>query len=368
LNETVYLLSLQDKSGIGDVTLKKLVDNYGSAENVFKAEFADLIQTGVVNKESAKEIKGYTKWEFYLKEYKKVEKSGYFFVTYKDNKYPANLKNIYNIPMLLQHYGDIKNTDCNALAVVGSRNCDEYGKNVTEIIVKKLVEQGITIVSGMARGIDTVAHRSAIKYGGRTIAVIGSGLDICYPPENKELFEKISENGYVLSEYKLGTEPDSINFPKRNRIISGLSLGVIVVQANIKSGALITAQYALEQNREVFAIPANINNKKSSGCNKLIKNGAKLVENIDDIISEIKQFQEINNVNKHLNTNYHSVNITKNEKLIVSLLKDKKLHIDELQIGSSLSSSELFSLVLELEMKEIVRVLPGNFYELSYQL
>ena len=367
MNEAVYLLSLQNKTGIGGITLKKLVDIYGTAENVFKAELNDLIQYGVISKESAQAIKGFTKWDLYLNEYKKVENSRYLYITYKDIIYPVNLKNIYDIPMLMQYYGNIKNTDCNAIAVVGSRNCDEYGRYVTENIVKQLVEKGITIVSGMARGIDTIAHRSAIKYGGRTIAVIGSGLDICYPPENRELFEVISENGYVLSEYQLGTQPESTNFPRRNRIISGLSLGVLVIQANIKSGALITAQYALEQNREVFAIPANINNKKSSGCNQLIKNGAKLVESIDDITSEIKQFQGINSKNKSEKNNLNLVNLSENEKVIVSLLKDKRLHMDELQIVSNLPSSDIFPIILDLEMQEIIRVLPGNYYELLNQ-
>ena len=367
MNETIYLLSLQDKAGIGDVSIKKLLEKFGSAENVFKAEYTDLIKSGVIKKESAKAIKEYSKWENYINVYNKVEKYGFSFISYRENKYPDNLKNIYNIPVLLQYYGDIKSTDCNALAVVGSRNCDDYGKIVTENIVKKLVEKGITIVSGMARGIDTIAHRSAIKYGGRTITVIGSGLDFCYPPENRELFEDISKNGYVLSEYQLGTKPESTNFPKRNRIISGLSLGVLVIQANIKSGALITAQYALEQNREVFSIPANINNKKSEGCNQLIKKGAKLVENIDDIISEIKQFQEIYSENKTQNNNLGLESLSENEKVIVSILKGKRLHFDELQLLTNLSSSDIFPVILDLEMKEIVRVLPGNYYELSIQ-
>ena len=142
----------------------------------------------------------------------------------------------------MHYYGSINDEDSNAIAVVGSRNCDEYGRYVTENIVRQLVQRNITVVSGMARGIDTVAHRAAIKFGGRTIAVIGSGLDICYPSENRELFEIISQNGYVLSEYNLGTKPESMNFPKRNRIISGLAFGVLVVQASIKSGALITAR------------------------------------------------------------------------------------------------------------------------------
>jgi len=342
MNEIIYLLSLQNKQGVGSVTLRKLIENFGSAENVFKADIRDLIKTGVLNRESAQSIKGFTKWDIYLNEYKKVMKSRYEYLTYKDNNYPANLKNIYNVPLLLQYYGKIQENDDIAVAVIGSRNCDDYGKSVTEMIVKQLVENGVTIVSGMARGIDSTAHRSAIKYGGRTIAVIGTGLDICYPPENSELFEIISQNGYVVSEYSFGTKPESINFPRRNRIISGLSLGVLVVQANKKSGALITADYAIEQNREVFAIPANINNKKSSGCNSLIKNGAKLVENIEDITTEIKILQGRNIKSNTGNNTIDMGSLSDKEKLIVSSLNGKKLHIDELQLISELSSSDIF--------------------------
>lgn len=367
MNEAVYLLSLQNKPGVGGVTLRKLIEYYGSAENVFKADINNLIKSGVITKDSAQAIKGFTKWDNYLNEYKNVEKSRYKYIKYNDTNYPVNLKNIYNIPLLMQYYGEIKESDNNAVAVVGSRNCDEYGRYITENIVKQLVAKGITVVSGMARGIDTFAHRSAIKYGGRTIAVIGSGLDICYPPENNELFEVISENGYVLSEYALGTKPESVNFPRRNRIISGLSLGVLVIQANIKSGALITAQYALEQNREVFAIPANINNKKSSGCNLLIKKGAKLVESVDDIISEIRQFQEIIKEKETTKAGLKLVQLSESEKIIFSLLTDKRLHMDELQISSKLPSSEIFPVLLDMEMQGIIRVLPGNYYELTEQ-
>ena len=265
MDEAVYLLSLRNKKGVGGVTLRKLIDSFGSAKNVFDAGLDDLIGSGIVSKETAYSIKGFTKWDLYLNEYKKVKNSRYSYLTYRDANYPSNLKNIYNIPLLMQYVGNIRKNDSNALAVVGSRNCDDYGRYVTESIVKQISERDITVVSGMARGIDTIAHRAALKYSGRTIAVIGSGLDVCYPTENKDLFEEICKNGYVLSEYDLGTKPESGNFPRRNRIISGLSLGVVVIQAGIKSGALITAGYALEQNREVFAVPSNINNKRSSG-------------------------------------------------------------------------------------------------------
>lgn len=365
MNETVCLLSLQNKPGIGGVTLRKLIDIYGSAANVFKADIDGLIKSGMINKESAQAIKGFNKWDIYFNEYKKIEKSRYRYIAYNDTNYPVNLKNIYNVPLLMQYYGDIRNIDNNAIAVVGSRNCDEYGRYITEAIVKQLVTKGITIVSGMARGIDTYAHMSAIKYGGRTVAVIGSGLDICYPPENNELFEVISQNGYILSEYPLGTKPESTNFPRRNRIISGLSLGVLVIQANLKSGALITAKYALEQNREIFAVPANINNLKSSGCNLLIKNGAKLVENVDDIISEINQFQGLKNKKEKADSGVEKEKLSENEKTVIKTINNKRLHMDELQISSKLSSSEIFQVLLDMEMKGIIRVLPGNYYELK---
>ena len=364
MNEIIYLLSLQNKQGVGNLTLRKLIEIYGSAENVFKADISDLIKSGVLNQESAQSIKGFKKWDIYLNEYKNVMKSRYEYLTYKDNNYPCNLKNIYNIPLLLQYYGKIEKNDELAVAVIGSRNYDDYGKSVTELIVKQLVDNDITVVSGMARGIDSIAHRSAIKYGGRTIAVIGTGLDICYPPENRELFEIISQNGYVVTEYSLGTKPERINFPRRNRIISGLSLGVLIVQASTKSGALITANYAIEQNREVFAIPGNINNIKSSGCNSLIKKGAKLVENIEDIISEIKIFQGRNIKNNTGNNAIDLGSLSDNEKIIVSSLNGKRLHIDELQLISKLPSSDIFPILLDMELHGFIRVYPGNYFEL----
>lgn len=365
MDESVYLMALQSIKGVGEVTLRKLVEKFGSAKNVFESEEKELLSSGAVRKEIAQSIKGHSDWDIYLSEFNKIKNSSFNYLTYQDNHYPTNLKNIYNIPLLMQFYGSIHKDDNNAIAIVGSRNCDEYGRHVTETLVKKLVERGVTIVSGMARGIDTFAHKAALKYGGRTIAVVGTGLDVCYPPENKKLFEEISRSGYILSEYGLGTQPDSVNFPKRNRIISGLSLGVVVIQAGIKSGALITAHYALDQGREVFAVPANIINKKSSGCNHLIKSGAKLVEDAEDIISELKQLQNLKLKNKSNKNHVVSKTLGEKEKIVLTSLERGRLHMDELIVVSGLRASEIYTVLLDLEISGILRVLPGNFYELS---
>lgn len=363
MNEIEYLLSLKHIHGIGEITLARLIEKYGSAERVFKAGKSELMKNGGLGNHTAELICSFSEWNKYSKEYENVKRKKYEFLTYSESNYPNNLKNIYNYPLLLQYSGEIRKEDDISLAVVGSRNCDEYGKCITELIVKALVEKRITVVSGMARGIDTVAHTSASKYGGRTIAVMGSGLDVCYPPENMELFKLISRNGYVVTEYLLGTKPDNTNFPKRNRLISGLSLGVLVVQANRKSGALITADYAIEQNREVFAIPANINNKKSIGCNYLIKNGAKLVEKPDDIFSEIRQFRDLEKRLTDGSKTQVESNLSETEKLILKNLKGKRLHIDELIIFSEMPPSDIYPVLLDMEIRGLIRTLPGNYFE-----
>jgi DNA processing protein len=215
-----------------------------------------------------------------------INKNNITVITDRDESYPENLFNIYDRPPLLYIKGNLQKEDIN-IAIVGSRLASTYGKFITERISRELAMKGITIVSGMARGIDSAAHRGAIAAQGRTVAVLGCGLDIIYPPENKNLFSDIVQNGAVISEYPPQTQPLSAHFPARNRIISGISYGVVVVEAGEKSGSLITARLALEQGREVFAVPGSIDSVGSRGTNKLIKQGAKLIENIDDILEDI---------------------------------------------------------------------------------
>ncbi|MFH1784401.1 MAG: DNA-processing protein DprA [bacterium] len=216
-------------------------------------------------------------------------------LTIKDKDYPANLRFTFTPPKMLYVKGDLSDFDSVAIAVVGSRTPTAYGIKVTRELVGELSRNGVTVISGLARGIDTCAHKAALDAGGRTIAILGSGHYNIYPPENRALAEAICNSGAVISEFPLQAGPRRENFPRRNRLISGLSLGTIVVEAKQKSGSLITASFALEQGREVFAVPGNIYSKCSEGTNQLIKQGAKLVETIDDIIEEIDSFKTIFN-------------------------------------------------------------------------
>lgn len=246
-----------------------------------------------------------------------------------------------------------------SIGIVGSRNATSYGRSVTERIAGELAEAGFTIVSGMARGVDTIAHSAALRVGGRTVAVMGSGIDIVYPPENKGLFERIKRSGYVVTEFPLGTPPNRENFPRRNRLISGLSLGVVVVEATEGSGALITARAALEQNREVFAIPGNINSPNSRGTNELIKRGAKLIQSSDDIIEELApQLRGFFRPRKE-----DPVKMTEEEKEVCGKLSREPRHIDEIMRDSRLPIQKMLSLLLGLELKGIVGQTEGKrFY------
>jgi len=361
MEEIIYLLALKDIKGIGDTIARRLLKRIGSPESVFKAGINTLLEVDGINISLAKSIKGYSDWNKIIREAKIIKNKGIKIVKYNDNNYPRNLKNIYNSPLFLYYIGHIDTQDDIALAVIGSRDCDDYGIRITEKLVKQLSEKGITVISGMARGIDTFAHKAALSSGGRTVAVLGNGVDICYPNENRELYTAITERGYVVSEYSVGTAPESVNFPKRNRLISGLSLGVIVIQARKNSGALITADYANEQNRDVFAIPGNIDNRRNCGSNHLLKNGAKLVENIDDIVEEIAELRTL-----EIKTDAERIirpNITGDENVVFKHLIESKLHIDQIAYKTNIDVTRLFSLLLNMELKGIVKSLPGNYYK-----
>jgi len=296
------------------------------------------------------------------KEINKIDKMGGDLITILDEGYPFLLKKIYDPPIILYKIGQIKKDDENSLAVVGTRKPSEYGKKQTEIICKDISERNITIVSGMARGIDSISHRTAIKNNGRTIAVLGSGLDVIYPPENKKLFSEIVENGVVISEYPLGTKPDAMNFPKRNRIISGLSLGAVIIETGITGGALQTAQYALDQNREVFALPGNINSKTSEGTNRLIQRSeAKLVTNVDDILEELNLKLK---VQKKIKKPKENINLNIFEAKIINVLNEETIQIDKIAELTKLSTSDCLVHLLSLEFRGLVRQHPGKTFSL----
>ena len=283
-------------------------------------------------------------------------------ITLQDKKYPAILKEIHNPPKELYIKGKIINQDKVAVAVVGTRKCTQYGKQVTFDIAGKLAKLGITIVSGLAKGIDTFAHQAALENNGRTIAVLGTSMDKTsfYPSSNYALSEKIAKNGAVISEYPDGTWGTKFTFPERNRIVSGLSLGVIVVEAPEQSGALITATLAVEQNREVFAIPGPIYEKNSQGTNKLIQVGAKLVTDVDDILEELNL--------SHLITTKKKKKIkpeNKEEEIIIPLLSAQPTHIDEIIKKSKLPTSIVNSTLMILELRGAVKNLGENQFILT---
>ena len=363
MNENIYLLALKKVKGVGDVLAGRLVKGLGSAKGVFMAGRVKLKAIEGISEQVVEDIVNYNDWGSVKDEVRDLEAKGIKIVNILGKEYPENLKNIYSYPTFLYCRGILSPGDGLSLAVVGSREYDEYGKDATRYFVKNLSLLGITIVSGFARGIDTIAHTSCLRNDGRTVAVLGSGIDVCYPPENKRLYDQICESGAVLSEYGTGIKPESGNFPKRNKIISGLSLGVIIIQARKNSGALITANYAVEQNREVFAVPGNINNPRNYGCNQLIRKGAVPASCVEDVLSEIEQLKGL--INKGNDPAASDPATADEEEVkILAILNEAKLHIDQLKIAYD-NSRDLYSLLLAMEIKGLIRPLPGNYYERS---
>jgi len=289
-------------------------------------------------------------------------------VTINDPCYPEHLKNTFDPPVVIYVKGNIEKNET-AMAIVGSRRATPYGNNTARAISHNLSKFGITIISGMALGIDSQAHIGALEAGGRTIAVLGCGLDIVYPKENKRLMESIIEHGAVISEYVPGTAPMPFNFPARNRLISGMSKGVIVIEASEKSGSLITANYALEQGREVFAVPGNISSKLSAGTNMLIKEGAKVVTCIYDILEELDinfnygNFDVIEYKNEKRNNLLNDAD--ENERKIIECLGTGVKHIDALSEICGIDIKKLNSIIVLMELKGILEQLPGKLYKLK---
>ncbi|MEN8138706.1 MAG: DNA-processing protein DprA [Bacteroidota bacterium] len=361
------LRNLLSIDGIGPIRIVKLLQNFNSLDNIYSASKLEIEKIASINSNLASRILGSKNRLDSLsrsleKEILKLEKMGGQIITYWDEVYPEILRNIYLPPLILYVLGDFQKSDKHSVSVVGTRKPTDYGKVVTAKFTKELAKQNITIVSGLARGIDSIAHRSAIKAGGRTIAVIGSGLDVVYPPENKALFNDIAKNGVVISEFELGTKPDAQNFPKRNRIISGISLGTLVIESRKNGGAMQTANYAMDQNREVFAIPGNLSIPESEGTNTLIqRNEAKLVVEPNDILIELNlkiQPEVGRNIPKP------KLDLTLFEEKILDNLTTSPKHIDIIANDTLLSTSECLVNLLSLEFKSVIQQLPGKMFKL----
>lgn len=361
----VFLLLSVDK--IGPTRIRSLFSKFKNFDSIFDASISELQETENISNQLAKRIKSVKNNRDKIKislnnHLNRLNNINARIISFWDKEYPSLLKKIYDPPILLYVKGNFSNLDEYSIAAVGTRNPTNYGKIQTQRIISELASQRITIISGLARGIDTIAHETALKNGTRTIAVIGSGLDVIYPSENKNLFNKISENGVIISEFPLGTKPDAQNFPRRNRIISGLSLGVIVFETAVNGGAMQTARLALDQNREIFAIPGNLGVRQSEGTNFLIQRGeAKLVIKAEDILTELElKLKPV--IGKNIPKPVKDLNVF--EEKIYNSLTNEPLHIDRISELTNLSISDCLVHLLSLEFKGLVKQLPGKIFSL----
>jgi len=356
-----HWLALSLIPGLGNIALKNLLDRFGSPEQIFQASAYELSDVDGIRKEMAQKIVNREYTTDPLKEIKKIDRCNARIITYSDPDYPQLLKEIHGPPMLLYIKGkDIPNT-LTIIAVVGSRNPTHYGLKAAEEIGQGLARRGISVVSGMARGIDSAAHLGCLGGRGFTIAVLGTGIDMVYPKSNKKLFQSIIKKGAVISEFPLGSPPEPKNFPIRNRIISGLSRGIVVVEATKNSGSLITASLALDQGREVFAVPGSINSFKSTGCHFLIKQGARLIENSDDILDELGLnylYTQKTDTFKKTPT----VPMEEPEKTIYNMIGDYPIHIDQIVRRGDLKPGEVSSILMKMELQGMIKQLPGKMF------
>jgi DNA processing protein len=364
MNENAWWLALHLVPGVGRITFKKLVEYFGHPRHVMQATAGQLLWVSGIGPKLAQAISGFQTDRAVERELRAVQSAGCQIVTQCDEAYPALLKAIEDPPPVLYVRGDLGDPMALGIAVVGSRRPSIYGKVVAEQLARGLAENGVTVVSGLARGIDSVAQLATLESGGRTIAVLGCGLAHMYPPENHRLAERISHQGAVVSEFPMATKPDRLNFPLRNRTISGFSLGTVVVEAGERSGALITAQWALEQGREVFAVPGNVTAPTSRGTNRLIKMGAKLVENVDDIFDELPQYALLKKRQRvPTQEEFCRVDSTPEERRLLELLDPVEPRpIDGIIEHAHFPTSMVSSLLLKLELEGRVTQLPGKLF------
>jgi DNA processing protein len=356
-------LALKSVPGVGNLLFRRLVEQFGSPDAVFSADEPSLRTVPGITPRLAAAILDHRVSEAADREWDAAQKKGFRLITQASRHYPALLTQIPDPPPVLYVYGTLP-SDGLAIAVVGSRHATDYGISATRRLCMDLVKQGVTVVSGMARGVDTAAHAGAIAAGGKTVAVLGTGMDSIYPRENERLHHQIAENGAVITEFALGVGPEAHHFPARNRIISGMSHGTVVVEATARSGSLITARLAAEQGREVFAVPGNIHSFKSVGTHTLIKEGAKLVAHAWDVLDEFAHIHPLGRVDS---TPAESLrpDLTEAEAVVMDNLEAEPVHIDDLARKAGLPPGRLAGILLQLELKGLATQSPGKRFALA---
>jgi len=356
MTEQEALLVLNAVPELGAVRIRKLTAFFGSALEVLRASIDELVQSNLVVSATAQNIFHFSKDKFLQGEYNLMQRKGIVALTDADDNFPCSLKEFGDAPVVLYVKGAINCFDQMPVALVGSRAASFHGLKSARAFAQAFVKAGMTVVSGLARGIDTAAHQGALEGGGKTIAVIGCGFNYMYPKENSLLMEAISRNGAVVSEFACSMPPLKQNFPWRNRIISALSLATVVIEAGKKSGALITADYALAQNKDVFVLPSNIDNETALGSNRLIQDGAYVALNPDDILFRIAEGFSPSYAEKPV------LLLSDEQQKVYPHVTSQPVHLDELARQSGLSISSLMNIILSLELKHVIRQLPGQYY------
>lgn len=359
MKRIVPWLTLKSVPGVGNLLYARLLEKLKTPENVLSASNEDLAQVEGITPKIANAIRRQQTPHWVMRDIDQVQKKGFTFVTCRDELYPPLLRELPDPPPLLYIYGRLTSIR-HPISIVGSRNATTYGRKTARGLGRQLAEAGATIVSGMARGIDTAAHEGALDGGGQTVAVLGSGLNHIYPAQNRQLFHRIAENGAVVTEFNMDARPDAHHFPMRNRIISGFSLGTVIVEAARKSGSLITARLAAEQNRDVFAVPGNIHSTTARGTHDLIKQGAKLVETAVDIIEEIAP--QLAGSEPTAAKKMPPSDLSADEQQAFAAIDAYPVHIDELSRRLRRPAGPLSGVLARLELKGLVCQEPGKYF------
>lgn len=365
MNASEAFIALNMIEGVGPVRVRQLLDFFGDAPSILGASKEQLQRVNGIGPEVAESIAGWESTVDLSGELRRITEYGCHVVTREDANYPAHLREIYDPPICLYIKGSLLEKDKHSVAIVGSRMTTNYGTETARKFGYQLAYVGVTVVSGGARGIDTSAHQGALSAKGRTIAVLGTGINIVFPTENAQLFQRISENGALMTQFPFNRPADKQTFPIRNRIVAGMTLGTVVVEANLSSGALITARMAVDEGRQVFAVPGRIDSPRSKGCHELIKKGAKLCESAEDVLSEFEYlFPTTNRPPSPAETGeLPALALSDNESRVLDAFnKGSETSMDEVIRGSGLPASAVGATLFGLEMKKIVKRLPGNLF------
>jgi DNA processing protein len=358
------LVALNMIDHVGPIRARQLLEHFGEPSAILSASRHQLLHVKGIGDETAESIASWEKTVDLKGELKRIADFGCRIVGQADPEYPELLRQIYDPPFVLYVKGTLTSKDKNSVAIVGSRMTTHYGIESARRLAYQLAYVGVTIVSGGARGIDTAAHQGALTGKGRTVVVLGTGINLVFPPENIELFERIAANGAIITQFAFNRPADKQTFPIRNRIVAGMTLGTLVVEANLTSGALITANFAIEYGRQVFAVPGQINSPRSKGCHDLIKKGAKLCESAEDILSEFEYlFPATNRPPSPGDTGVlPALELSTNEQQVYDCLDHQELNIDEVIRKTGLPSSAVSVALLSLEMKRLAKQLPGKLF------